>query len=99
MLVFDVELISFMPVADRNRLPDVKAAPADAKRTASGLAYKVLKPGTGATPPAAPSSMVTVHYSGWTTDGKNVRQLGRARAADHVSARRRDHRAGPRACS
>jgi peptidylprolyl isomerase len=49
--------------------PDVKAPPADAKKTASGLAYKVQKPGTGARHPAA-SSNVTVHYSGWTTDGK-----------------------------
>jgi peptidylprolyl isomerase len=47
----------------------VKAAPADAKKTASGLAYKVQRPGTGARHPKS-SSMVTVHYSGWTTDGK-----------------------------
>jgi FKBP-type peptidyl-prolyl cis-trans isomerase len=49
--------------------PDVAAPPADAKRTASGLAYKVLQPGKGSKHPAATSS-VTVHYSGWTTDGK-----------------------------
>ena len=65
MLVFDVELIE-MP----NRAPsDVKAPPADAKKTASGLAYKVLKPGTGGRKPKA-SNQVTVHYTGWTTDGK-----------------------------
>lgn len=65
MLVFDVELIE-MP----NRAPaDVKAPPSDAKRTASGLAYKVLKPGINARRPRATSS-VTVHYTGWTTDGK-----------------------------
>jgi peptidylprolyl isomerase len=68
MLVFDVELISFMP-SPTDAPADVKAAPADAKRTASGLAYKVQKPGTGTRHPSA-SSMVTVHYSGWTTDGK-----------------------------
>src|SRR5690606_10590240 len=34
-----------------------------------GLAYKVLRPGTGTTRPRA-SSRVTVHYTGWTTDGK-----------------------------
>jgi peptidylprolyl isomerase len=68
MLVFDVELISFMP-SPTEPPPDVKAVPADAKRTASGLAYKVQRPGTGARHPSA-SSMVTVHYSGWTTDGK-----------------------------
>src|SRR4051812_1349578 len=67
MLVFDVELLSFIaaPVTPT----DVKAAPADAKKTASGLAYKVIKPGTGTRHPSA-SSTVTVHYSGWTTDGK-----------------------------
>jgi peptidylprolyl isomerase len=67
MLVFDVELISFVaaPVAPS----DVKAPPSDAKKTASGLAYKVLKPGTGARHPTA-MSQVTVHYTGWTTDGR-----------------------------
>jgi FKBP-type peptidyl-prolyl cis-trans isomerase len=49
--------------------PDVAAPPADARKTASGLAYKVLQPGKGATHPTATSS-VTVHYTGWTTDGK-----------------------------
>lgn len=48
---------------------DVKAAPADALKTASGLASKVLKAGTGDQKPAA-ADTVTVHYSGWTTDGK-----------------------------
>jgi peptidylprolyl isomerase len=67
MLVFDVELISFtaLPAAP----PDVKAPPSDAKKTPSGLAYKVIKPGTGTRRPTA-SSSVTVHYTGWTTDGK-----------------------------
>ena len=65
MLVFDVELID-MP----NRPPaDVKAPPADAKKTASGIAYRVLKPGINARRPK-PTSHVTVHYTGWTTDGK-----------------------------
>jgi FKBP-type peptidyl-prolyl cis-trans isomerase len=48
---------------------DVKAAPKDAKKTASGLASKVLTKGTGTKHPSA-TSRVTVHYSGWTTDGK-----------------------------
>jgi peptidylprolyl isomerase len=48
---------------------DVKAPPKDAAKTASGLASKVLKPGSGARHPTA-SSEVTVHYTGWTTDGK-----------------------------
>ncbi|MEI6605329.1 MAG: FKBP-type peptidyl-prolyl cis-trans isomerase [Verrucomicrobiota bacterium] len=48
---------------------DVAAAPADAAKTASGLASKVLKNGSGTKKPAA-ADTVTVHYSGWTTDGK-----------------------------
>jgi peptidylprolyl isomerase len=47
---------------------DVAAAPASAKKTASGLAYRVLKPGTGTSPKA--TDKVTVNYTGWTTDGK-----------------------------
>ena len=47
---------------------DVAAPPADAEKTASGLATKVLTPGTGNTHPR-PNSRVRVHYSGWTTDG------------------------------
>ncbi len=48
---------------------DVAAAPADAETTASGLASKLLTKGTGETKPKA-TDLVTVHYSGWTTDGK-----------------------------
>ena len=48
---------------------DVKAAPADAKKTSSGLAYKIITPGKGKQRPTATSN-VTVHYTGWTTDGK-----------------------------
>jgi FKBP-type peptidyl-prolyl cis-trans isomerase len=66
-LVFDVELHEILGAP---KTPDdVKAPPASAKKTASGLAYRVLTPGTGKEHPTA-SSRVTVHYSGWTTDGK-----------------------------
>jgi FKBP-type peptidyl-prolyl cis-trans isomerase len=65
-LVFDVELLS---IKEAPKAPeDVAAAPADAAKTASGLASKVLKKGTGTAHPAA-TDTVTVHYSGWTTDG------------------------------
>ena len=47
---------------------DVAAPPADATCTASGLCTKVLAAGTGAAHPDAWDE-VTVHYSGWTTDG------------------------------
>jgi|SRR5215471_7076914 len=49
--------------------PDVSAPPADAIRTSDNLAYKILRPGTGTRHPR-PNSTVTVHYTGWTTDGK-----------------------------
>ena len=49
--------------------PDVAAAPADAKKTASGLASKVLTPGTGKDHPG-PNDTVKVHYTGWTKTGK-----------------------------
>jgi FKBP-type peptidyl-prolyl cis-trans isomerase len=49
--------------------PDVAAPPADAQKRPSGLASKVLTPGKGTRHPR-PNSRVTVHYTGWTTDGK-----------------------------
>ena len=68
MLVFEVELIGRQP-SPTTAPPDVAAPPSDAKRTATGLAYKVLTPGTGERKPSS-RSRVTVHYTGWTTDGK-----------------------------
>jgi peptidylprolyl isomerase len=67
VLVFDVELLGI--TEGPKTPPDVAAPPKDATRTASGLAYKVLRKGTGTKHPTA-ESMVKVHYSGWTTDGK-----------------------------
>lgn len=49
--------------------PDVAAPPAEATTTDSGLAIRVLAAGTGTEHPSRDSS-VTVHYSGWTTDGE-----------------------------
>jgi len=67
MLVFDVELLDFTePPATPE---DVAAPPKDARKTKSGLAYKVLSPGTGTAHPGA-TSMVKVNYTGWTTDGQ-----------------------------
>jgi len=48
---------------------DVAAPPADAERTDSGLASKVITPGTGSEHPDA-HDRVQVHYTGWTTDGQ-----------------------------
>jgi FKBP-type peptidyl-prolyl cis-trans isomerase len=70
MLVFDVELVKIEEQPEPPKAPaDVAAAPANAKKTASGLAYKVLTKGKGKVKPTK-ESRVEVHYTGWTTDGK-----------------------------
>ncbi len=69
-LTFDVELIEITAPPKPPETPkDVAAPPADAKKTASGLTYRVVKKGTGKEHPTA-TSRVRVHYSGWTRDGK-----------------------------
>jgi FKBP-type peptidyl-prolyl cis-trans isomerase len=70
MLVFDVELLSVERMPEPPPVPkDVKKTPKDAKKTSGGVAYKILQPGKGTAKPK-PTSNVTVHYTGWTTDGK-----------------------------
>jgi FKBP-type peptidyl-prolyl cis-trans isomerase len=49
---------------------DVAAAPADAKKTARGVMYKVLKKGKSGAKKPVQSDTVSVHYTGWTTDGR-----------------------------
>ena len=66
-VVLELELLAIpapLPVPK-----DLKAPPKDATKTASGLVYKVLTKGTGAAHPTA-ASQVSVHYSGWSKDGK-----------------------------
>src|SRR6266850_3650372 len=48
--------------------PDVGAPPADATKTASGLATKVIKAGSGKDHPTK-DDLVTIDYTGWKTDG------------------------------
>ena len=67
-LVFDIELLAFQPPATRAPA-DVSAPPRDSKRTVSGLCYRSLQEGSGTQHPRR-NSVVTVHYSGWTTNGK-----------------------------
>jgi peptidylprolyl isomerase len=64
-LVFELTLVELPGHAPA----DVKAPPADAKRTPSGIAYQVLKQGSGTHHPNK-ADEVTVDYTGWTTDGK-----------------------------
>jgi FKBP-type peptidyl-prolyl cis-trans isomerase len=47
---------------------DVASPASDATRTDSGLFYKVLTVGNGATPTT--QDRVQVHYTGWTIDGE-----------------------------
>lgn len=68
-LTFDVKLLKIIKAPEPPEVPkDVAAAPANAKKTASGLAYVELKAGTGKTPTT--KDRVQVHYSGWSKDGK-----------------------------
>ena len=56
--------------ADPRKAPaDVAAPPDSAEKTASGLASRVLRPGTGTLHPQR-WDKVTVHYTGWMTNGK-----------------------------
>ena len=69
-LTFDIELVSIKSAPKPLPAPaDVAAAPKDAKVTKSGLAYKVLTPGTGTAHPKS-TETVEVNYTGWTKDGK-----------------------------
>ena len=70
MLVFDVELLDFQEGPKPIPAPsNVASPPAKAKKTESGLAYIRIKKGKGGEKPKA-ESVVKVHYTGWTTDGK-----------------------------
>jgi peptidylprolyl isomerase len=66
-LVFVVDLIDFLEKPERP--PDVSVPPRDAERTITGLAYRILRPGTGTDHPRF-GDTVEVHYAGWTTDGE-----------------------------
>lgn len=48
---------------------DVAAPPANAERSDTGLAWRVLRTGDGPQPTST-ADRVTVHYTGWTTDGE-----------------------------
>jgi len=67
-LILDAELVAIAP-SPFLAPPDV-AGPGDgASLLPSGLAFKVLRPGTGTATPGK-DERVAVHYTGWTTDGK-----------------------------
>jgi FKBP-type peptidyl-prolyl cis-trans isomerase len=69
-LTFDVELLEIKKAPPPPEVPeDVKAPPATATKTKSGLAYRVLTKGDGTDHPTK-EDRVRVHYTGWTPDGK-----------------------------
>ena len=51
--------------------PENLSPPADAQRTASGLAYRVLEEGTGSNRPDD-NDLVVVHYTGWRAEDASV---------------------------
>jgi len=70
LLVFDVELLEIQKAPEPPKVPeDVASVPESAEVRDSGLASRVISKGTGSIHPKK-SDTVTVHYSGWTTDGK-----------------------------
>jgi len=69
MFVVDGQLVDV--VHPPSTPAELTAPPADATKTNSGLAYKILTPGTGAVHPRK-RDKVLVNYSGWTTDGKMI---------------------------
>ena len=68
MVVMDLELVDLSPPPSQAPA-DVAAPSPDAQSLRSGLAFKILKVGTGTIHPVR-SDWVSVHYTGWTTDGK-----------------------------
>jgi peptidylprolyl isomerase len=69
-LYIEVELVDVVraPQWAASVLP-FDAPPPDAQRTSSGLAYVVIRKGTGTEHPRA-GMKITAHYNGWHTDGK-----------------------------
>lgn len=67
-LVLDVELVGFDPPPTQAPA-EVAQPPAEALLTSSGLRYLPLRHGPGKLHPSK-RSLLTVHYTGWTTDGK-----------------------------
>lgn len=65
-LTFDVELVEIVGLFEPSEKPS-KVGEKDLKTTKSGLKYAVLTEGKGTA--AKKDQLVTVHYSGWLTNG------------------------------
>src|SRR6266481_1070513 len=64
-------LVPAVALAQTAAPPDVAAPPADATRTSTGLATKVIEVSKNDRK-ATTADVVTAHYTLWTTDGKLV---------------------------
>ncbi|HVC38189.1 MAG TPA: FKBP-type peptidyl-prolyl cis-trans isomerase [Gammaproteobacteria bacterium] len=72
LLLFPITLIMLLTGCITNPYlapSDVAAPPPAATILSDGLAYQVLRSGSGSEHPAL-NSTITVNYTGWTTDGK-----------------------------
>ncbi|MGH8280731.1 MAG: FKBP-type peptidyl-prolyl cis-trans isomerase [Gammaproteobacteria bacterium] len=72
LLPFTISLIVLLAACVTNPYkapPGVSAPPANATMLPDGLAYQILASGTGGEHPN-PDSVITVNYTGWTTDGR-----------------------------
>ena len=70
-LVYDVDLIACAPPPAQPPRAEIGNPPGDADRTPSGLSFKVLRPGTGTEQPKRLST-ITIHYTGWTSNGGQI---------------------------
>ena len=70
-LVYDLELMAVALPPPWPAPGEVGNPPSDATRTSSGLAFKLLRRGSGTDNPK-PTSTVTIHYTEWTTSGTTI---------------------------
>lgn len=69
-LVYDLSLVSLKKITGLPEAPpEVAAVPPDVERSPSGLAWRVLKEGTGDKKPQL-ESIVSLRYTGWTPEGQ-----------------------------
>jgi len=87
-LVFDIELVSFKKAPEPPAAPkEVAEIPADATRSESGLAWRVLQAGTGSEHPID-TAVVEMVYTAWTTDGEVVESSTLRGGPDTVGIKR-----------
>lgn len=69
-LVYELDLVSLRLAQGLPEAPsDVAAIPDDVERSETGLAWRVLKEGTGDKKPTR-NSLVSLYYTAWTPDGQ-----------------------------